>query len=331
MRIGLFYWTACSALIAISACGTSTSETTPGGAAPGGGTTGTGGTGGPTSPATPTETGGTGGPPGTGGPAIRPEVPIPRPALTDGGTDDQPRVNTCLPGDMSTFKAIAVTGVAPAFQNKCTDQAIADGMVACLAGGPAADCETWKKDNADCSACMFVPADAAERGPLLPVEGRVPQINSIGCFDHFVPGGKCGAGVSTMLRCMNTACDSDAQCKDATSNEMKSCVDKSKSTVCKQSLSDFVSACPGGIPKKATMTCFPLSSSFDDMADFLAGVIKNFCGAPPTSHLTTDGGAPPVVAPTAADGGVITPTPSEPTATGAARLIVESFESGLPE
>ena len=191
-------------------------------------------------------------------------------------------INTCMPGDVSTFMP-SWKPPTPFNQARCTNTQI-NAFVDCLNGKPdAATCKTFTGDaaNKSCLQCADTPATAAKYGPL--VSGTVTiQVNVSGCIanatgDTSATG--CGAKVLANSQCEQAACE--ANCPVSASDTgaefmaLLACQTKSDTSSCKTfaaaaTCSDALVG-DGGVANK----CDLVGASFAENA---VQMIKLFCG-----------------------------------------------------
>lgn len=163
-------------------------------------------------------------------------------ARPDSGTtpsaDSGAPAATCeAPATTPTFETPAALPPSAAWaQGKCQDATVQGFLDACLTGANAtkAACDTWKAANANCAACLLTPKNAAAVGPFLTDPAATaddqnpPGLVNDGfagsiqaCLNHFKAG--CGEKYFGFANCLDAACDSKGNCKNATSAAMDTC------------------------------------------------------------------------------------------------------------
>jgi hypothetical protein len=95
-------------------------------------------------------------------------------------------------------------------------------------------------------------------------------------LDSLAPG--CGTAYESVTACTHAACDSNAECKSATSAQRAACRQAAMQSSCKPLMLQFSEKCgEGGLANKRV--CFPLSSDEAAMRDYITGLARRACGS----------------------------------------------------
>jgi hypothetical protein len=137
----------------------------------------------------------------------------------DNGSTASSTPTVCIPSDVEVSKPLVEYSPMPTAQGACSQTAL-DGLFdACFE--PSGNCTAWKTANSACAQCVFTPDSATVQGPFITRNNAIPKANQRGCLDSLAPG--CGTAYESVTACTHAACDSNAECKSATSAQRATC------------------------------------------------------------------------------------------------------------
>jgi ribosomal protein L32 len=209
-----------------------------------------------------------------GGAGCAPSQPATSSHNADNGSTAPSRLAVCIPSDVEVSKPLAEYSPMPTAQGACSQTAL-DGLFgACFV--PSGNCTAWKMANSTCAQCVFTPDSATVQGPFITRKNAIPKANQRGCLDSLAPG--CGTAYESVTACTHAACDSNAECKSATSAQRAACRQAAMQSSCKPLMLQFSEKCgEGGLANKRV--CFPPSSDEASMRDYITGLARRACGS----------------------------------------------------
>lgn len=201
-----------------------------------------------------------------------------QPTTSRGDSDNVPTVSSaaaaCVPGNVGASKPVAEYSPMPTAQGACSQTAL-DGLFgACFQRG--GNCTAWRTTNSACAQCVFTPDSATVQGPFITRKNAAPKAKQRGCLDSLAPG--CGTVYALVTACTSAACDSNHECKSATSAQRAACRQAAMQSSCAPQMLQFSEKCgAGGLANKRV--CFPSSGDEAAMRDYVTGLAKRACGS----------------------------------------------------
>ncbi len=192
----------------------------------------------------------------------------------DNGSTASSTPAACVPSDVGASKPLAEYSPMPTAQGACSQAALDRLFGACFES--SGNCAAWKTANSACAQCVFTPDSATVHGPFITRKNALPKANVRGCLDSLAPG--CGTAYELVTACTHAACDSNAECKSATSVQQATCRRAAMQSSCKHLMLQLAEKCgEGGLADKRV--CFSPSGDEVALRDYITGLARRGCGS----------------------------------------------------